>query len=119
VQINANIAEIQTLKLGKDHKVQIDILRLDQIHPVISGNKWYKLRYYIEDAIEYGFTEIASFGGAYSNHIVATACACYENNLKSIGFIRGDQCYSSFTYPPNRSQLWYAITIYQERRLPR
>lgn len=91
MQINGNIAEIQTLKLGKDHNVQIDVLRLDLIHPVISGNKWYKLRYYIEDAIENGFTEIASFGGAYSNHIVATACACYENNLKSIGFIRGDQ----------------------------
>lgn len=91
MQINGNIAEIQTLKLGKDHNVQIDVLRLDLIHPVISGNKWYKLRYYIEDALENGFTEIASFGGAYSNHIVATACACYENNLTSIGFIRGDQ----------------------------
>jgi 1-aminocyclopropane-1-carboxylate deaminase len=91
VQINTTLAKTQTLQLGMDQKVQIDLLRLDLIHPVISGNKWYKLRYYLEDAINNGFTEIASFGGAYSNHIVATACACQERNLKSIGFIRGEQ----------------------------
>jgi 1-aminocyclopropane-1-carboxylate deaminase len=91
VQINTKLAQIQSLQLGKDQKVQIDVLRLDLIHPVISGNKWYKLRFYLEEAIKAGFTEIASFGGAYSNHIVATACACQEHNLKSIGFIRGEQ----------------------------
>jgi 1-aminocyclopropane-1-carboxylate deaminase len=91
VQINANLARIQPLKLGKDRQVQIETLRLDLIHPVISGNKWYKLRYYLEEAIKSGYTEIASFGGAYSNHIVATACACSELKLASFGFIRGDQ----------------------------
>jgi 1-aminocyclopropane-1-carboxylate deaminase len=91
VQINTSLAKTQTLQLGFDQKVQIDLLRLDLIHPVISGNKWYKLRYYLEDAIDKGFTEIASFGGAYSNHIVATACACQERNIKSVGFIRGEQ----------------------------
>jgi 1-aminocyclopropane-1-carboxylate deaminase len=91
VQINTNLIRIQSLYLGKDQKVEIDVLRLDLIHPVISGNKWYKLRYYLQDAIDTGFTEIASFGGAYSNHIVATACACKEHKIKSIGFIRGDE----------------------------
>ena len=91
MQINTSLARIQTLLLGKDRNIQIDVLRLDLIHPVISGNKWYKLKYYIEDALHRGFSEIASFGGAYSNHIVATACACSESKLKSIGFIRGDQ----------------------------
>ncbi len=91
MQINTSLAKTQTLQLGFDQKVQIDLLRLDLIHPVISGNKWYKLRYYLEDAIDKGFTEIASFGGAYSNHIVATACACQERNIKSVGFIRGEQ----------------------------
>lgn len=91
MQINNTLAKTQTLQLGRDQKVQIDLLRLDLIHPVISGNKWYKLRYYLEDAIDKGFTEIASFGGAYSNHIVATACTCKERNIKSIGFIRGEQ----------------------------
>ena len=91
MQINTSLAKTQTLQLGFDQKVQIDLLRLDLIHPVISGNKWYKLRYYLEDAIDKGFTEIASFGGAYSNHIVATACASQERNIKSVGFIRGEQ----------------------------
>ena len=91
MQINTSLAKTQTLQLGFDQKVQIDLLRLDLIHPVISGNKWYKLRYYLEDAIDKGFTEIASFGGAYSNYIVATACASQERNIKSVGFIRGEQ----------------------------
>lgn len=90
MQINTKLAKIQTLELGRDQKIQIDVLRLDLIHPVISGNKWFKLRYYIEDALVKGYTEIASFGGAYSNHIVATASACKEAGLNSIGFIRGE-----------------------------
>ncbi len=91
MQINADLVSIQNLNLGAFQKVRIDTLRTDLIHPIISGNKWYKLRFYLADAIEKGCTEIASFGGAYSNHIVATACACKEISLKSIGFIRGDQ----------------------------
>jgi 1-aminocyclopropane-1-carboxylate deaminase len=91
VQINTKLARIQPLQLGKDQNVEIEVLRLDLVHPVISGNKWFKLRYYLDDAILKGYTEIASFGGAYSNHIVATACACQESNLKSIGFIRGEE----------------------------
>jgi 1-aminocyclopropane-1-carboxylate deaminase len=91
VQINTNLATIQSLNLGKDQKVAIDVLRLDLIHPIISGNKWYKLRFYLEEAIKEGYTEIASFGGAYSNHIIATACACKAHHLSSVGFIRGDK----------------------------
>lgn len=91
MQINTDLARIQPLKLGAEQGVKIDVLRTDLIHPVISGNKWYKLRYYLEDARNKGCTEIASFGGAYSNHIVATACACQASQLNSIGFIRGDQ----------------------------
>jgi 1-aminocyclopropane-1-carboxylate deaminase len=91
VQINTDLAIIQSLHLGSKYQVKIDLLRTDLIHPVISGNKWYKLRYYLEDAMANGCKEIASFGGAYSNHIVATACACQQLHLKSFGFIRGDK----------------------------
>jgi 1-aminocyclopropane-1-carboxylate deaminase len=91
MQINTNLAKIQSLNLGKDQKVTIDVLRLDLIHPIISGNKWYKLRFYIEEAIKNGYTEIASLGGAYSNHIIATACASNANDLNCVGFIRGDK----------------------------
>ena len=66
----------------------ISILRLDKLHPIVSGNKWFKLRYYIEEAISHSFSTIASFGGPYSNHLVALAYAAKENNLKSIGYVR-------------------------------
>jgi len=66
----------------------ISILRLDKLHPIVSGNKWFKLRYYIEEAISHSCSTIASFGGPYSNHLVALAYAAKENNLKSIGYVR-------------------------------
>ncbi len=93
MQINTNLARIQHLHLGKEQKVTINVLRLDLIHPIISGNKWYKLRFYLEEAINASFKEIATFGGAYSNHIVATACACNERNMRSVGFIRGEMTF--------------------------
>ncbi len=81
---------IQLLKSFTNNHICTDILRLDEIHPVISGNKWYKLKYYLEDAIQHGAKEIASFGGAYSNHLVALALACKKAGLGSIGFVRGE-----------------------------
>ena len=71
-----------------NHKVEFDVLRLDQIHPVISGNKWYKLRYYLKEAKQINATTIASFGGPYSNHIVALAFAAKLAGLNSIGYVR-------------------------------
>lgn len=73
------------------NKINCDVLRLDNIHNVISGNKYFKLKEYLKDAKEKGFKTIASFGGAYSNHIVAMACACKEFDLQTVGFIRGDE----------------------------
>ena len=70
------------------HDQKVDLLRLDVIHPIVSGNKFYKLRYYIELALEKGVSTVASFGGPYSNHIVALAFTAKEAGLKSIGYIR-------------------------------
>jgi len=81
---------IQLLKSFTNHHVCTEVLRLDAIHPVVSGNKWYKLQFYLSHAQEQGAREIASFGGAYSNHLVALAYACQEAGLQSIGFIRGE-----------------------------
>jgi 1-aminocyclopropane-1-carboxylate deaminase/D-cysteine desulfhydrase-like pyridoxal-dependent ACC family enzyme len=70
---------------------QVDVLRLDKIHPDISGNKWFKLKYNLQQAkIEHKDT-IITFGGAFSNHIAATAVACKLEGLKSIGIIRGEE----------------------------
>jgi 1-aminocyclopropane-1-carboxylate deaminase len=67
---------------------KVDLLRLDVLHPIVSGNKFYKLRFYIADATNNGFSTVASFGGPYSNHIVALAFTAKEAGLKSIGYIR-------------------------------
>ena len=68
-----------------------DVLRLDLIHPIVSGNKWFKLKYQIEEAIALKHSTIATFGGAFSNHIVATAYACKVVGINSIGYIRGEK----------------------------
>ena len=72
------------------NSLTIDMLRLDLVHPIISGNKWFKLKYYLEEAASKKVKTIASFGGPYSNHIVALAHAAKINNLKSIGYIRSN-----------------------------
>jgi 1-aminocyclopropane-1-carboxylate deaminase len=69
----------------------VDLLRLDVLHPIVSGNKFYKLRFYIAEAIENGVSTVASFGGPYSNHIVALAFTAKEAGLKSIGYIRTNE----------------------------
>jgi 1-aminocyclopropane-1-carboxylate deaminase/D-cysteine desulfhydrase-like pyridoxal-dependent ACC family enzyme len=69
----------------------LDILRLDKLHEVVSGNKWFKLKYYLDAARHQNLDTIATFGGAFSNHIVATAFACHHAGLKSIGIIRGEE----------------------------
>ncbi|MEP7257256.1 MAG: pyridoxal-phosphate dependent enzyme [Flavitalea sp.] len=73
-----------------EKEIIVDILRLDKIHPVISGNKWFKLKYHLASALKSGHRGIASFGGAWSNHLVALAFACRQHGLKSIGIIRGE-----------------------------
>ncbi|HVT87127.1 MAG TPA: pyridoxal-phosphate dependent enzyme [Chitinophagaceae bacterium] len=74
-----------------EKNIEVAVLRLDKIHPVISGNKWFKLQFYIEEAIRSQKKTIVTFGGAWSNHIIATAAACKQKNLTCIGIIRGKQ----------------------------
>lgn len=70
-----------------DFNILVDVLRLDRIHAVISGNKWFKLKYFLEEAKN----GLISFGGAYSNHIVACAYAAASAGIPAIGFIRGEE----------------------------
>lgn len=69
----------------------LDIQRLDLIHPHISGNKFYKLKYNLVEAKQKGNVGVLTFGGAYSNHIAATAFAAHQHGLKSMGIIRGEE----------------------------
>lgn len=66
------------------------VARLDEIHPVVSGNKLFKLHYNLHKAVSEKKKGILTMGGAYSNHLAATAFACRESNLASIGIVRGE-----------------------------
>ena len=80
--------EIQSIQLHPNFKV--DVLRIDAIDPIISGNKWYKLKYNIEAAQQVGAEGILTFGGQHSNHLAATAEACKRLGLKSLGMVRAE-----------------------------
>lgn len=67
------------------------IKRDDLIHPIVCGNKWRKLKYLIKAAQEQGKNHLVTFGGAYSNHLLATACAGAALGLKTTCFLRADE----------------------------
>lgn len=71
--------------------VELNILRLDCMHPWVNGNKWFKLKYNFLEAKEKNFTTLLTFGGAYSNHIFATAAAGNLFGFHTIGVIRGEE----------------------------
>lgn len=80
-----------SLPLFIEKNVEVDVLRLDKTHPLVSGNKWFKLRNYLEQAKIEDKKTVVTFGGSWSNHILATAAACKIDNLDSIGIIRGEE----------------------------
>jgi 1-aminocyclopropane-1-carboxylate deaminase len=90
--INYKTPSIQSLDLPifVEKKLKVLVRREDQNHPNVSGNKWWKLKYNLLEAVQQNAT-VLTFGGAYSNHIYATASACDELGLKSIGVIRGEE----------------------------
>jgi 1-aminocyclopropane-1-carboxylate deaminase/D-cysteine desulfhydrase-like pyridoxal-dependent ACC family enzyme len=71
-------------------KVELEVLRLDQVHETVSGNKFFKLKYNLAEALKQNHRQVLTFGGAYSNHIYATAAAAKLAGLQSIGIIRGE-----------------------------
>jgi 1-aminocyclopropane-1-carboxylate deaminase len=73
--------------------IRLLIKREDLNHPHISGNKWWKLKYNLNQAKSEGKKKILTFGGAYSNHIYAAAAAANDLGLESIGIIRGEEAF--------------------------
>ena len=73
------------------HNIQLSVKREDLLHPYISGNKFRKLKYNILQAKAEGKTALLTFGGAFSNHIAATAAAGKEYGFATIGIIRGEE----------------------------
>jgi len=80
-----------TIPVFSSLQIQVEVLRLDKIHPLISGNKWFKLQYYLQQAIKENKKRIITFGGAWSNHIIATAAACRLYQIPCTGLIRGEE----------------------------
>lgn len=74
-----------------EHNIELWIKRDDHLHPIISGNKWRKLKYSLDHALSLGSHTLISMGGAYSNHLHALAYAGKVLGLKTIGIIRGEQ----------------------------
>jgi 1-aminocyclopropane-1-carboxylate deaminase len=92
IQLDYNNITLQTISPSwLPDGIRAAVLRLDLLHPEVSGNKWFKLRYNLEEALAQGKKRLLTFGGAYSNHIAATAAACQLAGIACTGIIRGEQ----------------------------
>jgi 1-aminocyclopropane-1-carboxylate deaminase len=90
----------QQIVLPFPNEITLHIKREDLIHPFISGNKFRKLKYNLLQAKAEGKSKLITFGGAFSNHIAAVAYAGKDNNLETIGIIRGDELESKISENP-------------------
>jgi len=90
---NADLITIDPVirPIFKQKDILVYVLRLDKCDPVVSGNKWFKLRFYLEEAIKSNKKTIVTYGGPWSNHLVATAAASKKMGLKSLGYVRGEK----------------------------
>ncbi|CAM3845845.1 1-aminocyclopropane-1-carboxylate deaminase/D-cysteine desulfhydrase [Flavobacterium cucumis] len=84
----------QKVKIQFPNQIELYIKREDLLHPVISGNKYRKLKYNLQEAKRSGCHTLLTFGGAFSNHIVAVAAAGRANGFRTIGVIRGEELVS-------------------------
>ncbi|MEO9945979.1 pyridoxal-phosphate dependent enzyme [Paraglaciecola sp.] len=73
-----------------NNKIQLSIKRDDQIHSIISGNKWRKLHHTLEQAVKQNTKHIVSFGGGFSNHLHALGYCCHQLNIQFTAIVRGD-----------------------------
>lgn len=74
-----------------ERDISLSVLRLDRIHPEINGNKWFKLKLNLQQISDESAEQVLSFGGAWSNHLLALAASGYHSGFKTYGVIRGEQ----------------------------
>lgn len=82
--------DVLTLPEFTNAGIRVNVKRDDLIHPFISGNKWRKLKYILEDARLKGKNHLVTFGGAWSNHLLATACAGARFGMRTTAMVRGE-----------------------------
>lgn len=79
------------LPLFNEKGLEVFVKRDDLIHPLVSGNKWRKLKYLLTKAVKERKNHLVTFGGAFSNHLLATAVAAKAGGLKASAFVRGEK----------------------------
>ncbi|QMS87287.1 1-aminocyclopropane-1-carboxylate deaminase/D-cysteine desulfhydrase [Nostoc edaphicum CCNP1411] len=116
---------IQQINSEITHQAGVDlyVLRLDLMHPWVNGNKWFKLKYNLLEAREKNFTTLLTFGGAYSNHIYATAAAGNLFGFRTIGVIRGEERLPlnptlSFAVQQGMQLVYLNREMYRQRNTP-
>jgi 1-aminocyclopropane-1-carboxylate deaminase len=92
---SASIEQQIKLPLFEEKKIEVWMKRDDLLHPFVSGNKYRKLKYIVEDAITTEKSHLVTFGGAYSNHLVATASTGAAFGLKTTAIVRGEEKFSN------------------------
>ncbi len=81
------LVELRDVERG----VRVLLKRDDLIHPELPGNKWRKLKHNLRDAADAGAARLLTFGGAYSNHLLATAAAGHHFGFETVGVVRGEE----------------------------
>ncbi|WP_345229850.1 1-aminocyclopropane-1-carboxylate deaminase/D-cysteine desulfhydrase [Olivibacter ginsenosidimutans] len=82
--------EVLNYQPFQEQQCMVHVKRDDLIHPFISGNKWRKLKYTLQDAAKMGKSHLVTFGGAWSNHLLATAAAGAKFGFTTTGYVRGE-----------------------------
>lgn len=90
-----SILEKLSFPILEEKNIELFVKRDDLIDAEVSGNKWRKLKYNIEQALANKNNSIVTFGGAFSNHLVATAAACKLVGIRCIGIVRGEELNSN------------------------
>jgi 1-aminocyclopropane-1-carboxylate deaminase len=103
LRLPSPVVEVGDERLGAAG-VRVLLKRDDLIHPEVPGNKWRKLKYNIATARELGFEVLLTFGGAYSNHVRATAAVGQYCGFRTVGVIRGEE------HLPLNPSLQYAVS---------
>ncbi|GAA4343955.1 1-aminocyclopropane-1-carboxylate deaminase/D-cysteine desulfhydrase [Kangiella taiwanensis] len=88
IELNHSPTQVVKWSLAEQESIRVDIKRDDLLHPVISGNKWRKLKYLLEDAEQKQCQSVISMGGNWSNHLHALAYAGHQLAIPTQGFVR-------------------------------
>ncbi len=92
---SASVEQQIKIPLFEEKKIEVWMKRDDLLHPFVSGNKYRKLKYIVENAVTEEKSHLVTFGGAYSNHLVATANAGAAFGLKTTAIVRGEEKFSN------------------------